>query len=207
MIELADGWAQNLGPWGYAVLVVAALAEYILPPIPGDSMVALGGIWARRTNQSWLCVWMAVTLGNTLGIGLQHRLGCVLASSVQGAKPGRLAKKLAAWGLTDERIAAMQERIRVRGVALLLINRFFPSFRALVFLAAGASGLSLKRTLFWGVLGSLAWSAFILSIGAWVGGNAERMLALLARYQTTAAWVTGTVVVLLVLYKLFRRKR
>ena len=206
-VKLADGWAQNLGPWGYVVLAAAALVEYIFPPFPGDSLVALGGIWARRTSQSWLCVWIAVTSGNALGIALQHRLGCALASSVQGAKSGWPAKKLKDWGVTNERIAVMQERIRARGVTLLLINRFFPSFRALVFLAAGASGLSLKRTLCWGVLGSLIWSAFILSIGVWVGGNAEQMLALLARYQMAAAWVTVAVIVLWVLYKLYKWKR
>jgi membrane protein DedA with SNARE-associated domain len=97
----------------------------------------------------------------------------------------------------------MQERVRRRGVALLLVNRFLPSFRALVFLAAGASGLSFKKTLGWGVMGSLAWNAFILGIGALVGGNAERMLGLLGRYQTVAAWALGAAVAFWVLYKLY----
>jgi len=202
-MELADFWIQTIGSWGYAALVAAALAEYIFPPFPGDSLIALGGVWAWRTSKSWLGVWAAVTLGNTLGIGLQHRIGCVLAQRIQGTKSGWIAEKLAAWGLTEERIAAMQERMRKHGVAWLLLNRFLPSLRALVFLAAGASGLSLKKTLGWGVAGSLAWSAFILGIGAWVGGNAERMIGLLNRYQKAAAWVVGTAIVLWILYKLY----
>ena len=207
LIALADGWVQNLGPWGYAVMAAAAFIEYIFPPFPGDSVTALGGAWAWRTSQSWLGIWVAVTLGNALGIGLQHRVGRALASRVQGSRSGWIAGKLTAWGLSEERIAAMRELIRKRGVTLLLVNRFFPSFRALVFLAAGASGLSFKKTLCWGVFGSLAWSAFILGIGAWAGGNAERMLGLLERYQTAAAWVVGAAVVLWVLYKLYKRKR
>ena len=207
LLELADGWIQSLGSWGYIALFAAALVEYIFPPFPGDSMLALGGIWAWRTHQSWLGVWIAVVLGNALGIGLQHRIGHVLVRKVQGSESGRLAKKLRSWGLTEERIAAIQDRMRRQGVALLLINRFLPSFRALVFLAAGASGLSFKSTMFWGVLGSIAWSAFILGIGAWVGGNAERMLMLLERYQAAAAWVVGIAVVLWVLYKLYKWKR
>lgn len=207
LIKLADGWIQNFGSWGYVVLFAAALVEYIFPPFPGDSVVALGGLWAWRTGKSWLVVWMALTSGNALGIGLQHRIGCALIQKTHGAKSGWVAKKLAAWGLSDERIAVMQERMRRHTVSLLLINRFLPSFRALVFLAAGASGLSLKKTLFWGVLGSLAWNAFILGIGAWVGGNAERMLRLLERYQTAAAWAVGTAIVLWVFYIIYRRKR
>jgi len=207
ILELADVWIQNLGSWGYAVLFAAALVEYIFPPFPGDSMLALGGIWAWRAHQSWLGVWIAVTLGNALGIGLQHRIGRALAQKVQGSKSGRLSQKLSAWGLSEERIAAIQERMKRHGTALLLINRFLPSFRALVFLAAGASGLSFKSTMFLGIIGSIAWSAFILGIGAWVGGNAERMLMLLERYQTAAAWTVGAAVVLWVLYKLYKWKR
>ena len=205
LMELADGWIQNIGSWGYALLVAAALVEYIFPPFPGDSLIALGGVWAWRTSQSWLGVWGAVTLGNALGIGLQHRIGFALAQRIQGSRSGWITEKLVAWGLSEERIAAMQERMRKRGVALLLINRFLPSLRALVFLAAGASGLSFKKTLGWGVVGSLAWSAFILGIGAWVGGNAERMLGLLNRYQAVAAWVLGIIILLWILYKLYRK--
>ena len=207
LINLADTWVRNLGPWGYPVLAAAALLEYIFPPFPGDSVVALGGVWAWLTSKSWLGVWVAVTSGNALGIGLQHRVGRFLSHSMQAPEHGRIAGKLSAWGLSKDRIAAMQERVRKRGVALLLVNRFLPSFRALVFLAAGASGLSLKKTLGWGILGSLAWNAFILGIGAWVGGNAERMLGLLERYQAAAAWVLGAAIAFWVLYKLYVWKR
>ena len=204
-MEFADGWIQNIGSWGYAALVAAALVEYLFPPFPGDSLIALGGIWAWRTSQSWLGVWAAVIFGNALGICLQHRIGCALTRRIQGSKSGWIAEKLMAWGLSEERIAAMQERMRKHGVALLLVNRFLPSFRALVFLAAGASGLSFKKTMGWGIAGSLTWSAFILGIGAWVGGNVERMLSLLNRYQTVAAWVLGTAIVLWILCKLYRK--
>ena len=207
LLKLADGWIQSLGSWCYFALFAAALVEYIFPPFPGDSMLALGGIWAWRTHQSWLGVCIAVTLGNALGIGLQHRIGQTLVLKVKDSESGWLAKKLKLCGLTEERISAIQERMRRRGTALLLINRFLPSFRALVFLAAGASGFSFKLTMFLGVLGSIVWSAFILGIGALVGGNAERMIMLLERYQAAAAWAVGIAIVLLVLYKLYKWKR
>ena len=204
LIELADGWVRNLGPWGYVVLAAAALVEYIFPPFPGDSVVVLGGAWAWRNSQSWPWVFAAVTSGNVFGIVLQHRIGRALVQKTQGGKPGWIVRKLKAWGLSEERIAAMQERVRKRSVAVLLVNRFLPSLRALVFMAAGASNLSLKKTLAWGVLGSLAWNAFILGIGAWVGGNAERMLKLFERYQTIAAWVLGVVIALWASQKIYK---
>jgi membrane protein DedA with SNARE-associated domain len=206
LIESADSWAERLGPWGYGVLVFAALIEYVFPPFPGDSVVVLGGAWAFRTSRSWLGVWAAVTLGNILGIGLQHHLGRVLAQKAQGREPGWVAKKLKAWGLTEARMAMAREQMRRRGAVLLLVNRFLPSFRALVFLAAGASGLSLKKTMAFGVLGSLAWSVFILGAGALLGGNAERVLGLLEGYQTAAAWVLGTATVFWVLWRLKKKR-
>ncbi|MCL2012950.1 MAG: VTT domain-containing protein [Cystobacterineae bacterium] len=211
LIDFVKSWAENLGPWGYAALLAAALIEYIFPPFPGDSVVALGGAWAWGTSQSWLGVWLAVTVGNAVGIGLQHRLGYALAQRTQGRKPGWVLKKLMAWGLTEERVSAMQERIRKHSVALLLLNRFLPSLRALVFLAAGASGLPLKKTLGWGILGSLAWSAFLLGLGAWLGGkvgdNAEEILLWLERYQEVAAWLLGTALVLWLGHALWKRRK
>ena len=150
---------------------------------------------------------MAVILGNAFGIGMQHRIGYVLSRKVQGSESGWLLKKLKSWGLSDERIAVMKEHMRRRGTALILVNRFLPSIRAVVFLAAGVSGLSFKSTMFWGVLGSLAWSAFILGIGAWVGGNAERMLTLLKHYQTAVSWtVVGMAIVIWFLYKIYKKR-
>jgi membrane-associated protein len=206
LIESADSWAERLGPWGYGVLVFAALVEYVFPPFPGDSVVALGGALAFRTSRSWLGVWLAVTLGNVLGIALQHGLGRALARRVQGKEPGRVAKRLMSWGLTEVRIAAAKEQMQKRGAVLLVVNRFMPSLRALVFLAAGASGLSLRKTMAFGVLGSLAWSAFILGAGALLGGNAERMLGLLEGYQTAATWVLGAAIVLWVLWRLKKKR-
>ena len=206
LIDLARGWAQNLGQWGYLVMGFAALIEYIFPPFPGDSVMALGGAWAWRTSQSWLGIWVAVTLGNALGITLQHRLGRALSQTLSSTEQGWIARKAASWGLSEDRIGAMQERMRKHGVKLLLINRFLPSLRALVFLAAGASNLSFKKTLCWGVFGSLIWSAFILGLGAMAGGNAELMLNLLTRYQKAAAWVVGAAIVLWGLYRLYKWK-
>lgn len=207
LLEFADTWGQLLGPWGYGLLFLAAFIEYVLPVFPGDSVAVLGGAWAWRTSRSWLGVWLALTLGNALGIWLQHGLGQALARSAQLGKAGKLSKRLGALGMTEVRMAAMGERVRRHGVALLLINRFLPSFRALVFLAAGMSGLSLPKTLFWGVLGSLVWSAFILGAGAWLGGNAQKALRFLEAYQAAAAWAVGAVVVLWAAWWLMRRRR
>ena len=193
-----------LGPWGYVALVFAALVEYIFPPFPGDSLVALGGAWAFRTSRSWLALWLALTAGNMLGIALQHRIGRALAQKAEGGSSWA-AKKLKAWGLTQARVLAAKEQMQKRGVALLLLNRFLPSFRALVFLAAGALGMSFKKTLVWGTLGSLAWSAFILGIGAWLGGNAERVLEVLERYQVAAAWAVGAACVLWVVWQFMKK--
>jgi len=206
LIEWADHWAGLLGPWGYVALVFAALIEYLFPPFPGDSVVALGGAWAIRTSQSWLGVWVAVTAGNLLGMALQHRIGCAWAQRRRDKEPGRVARKLASWGLTEARIARAKEQMRKQGVALLVLNRFVPSFRALVFLAAGASGVSFRKTMAFGALGSLVWSAFILGLGAWLGGNAELLLKVLERYQTVASWGVVAALAGWLTYALIKRR-
>ena len=167
MLEQLDTLMRALGAWGYPGLGLAALVEYLFPPFPGDTLVVLGGAWAGRGEHSLWGALVALTLGSLVGMSLTWRLGRGLAGRLKTAPES--ARVL---GLPVGQIRKTQTLMREKGGWLLLFNRFLPSFRSVLFVAAGASEVPLGRTLLLGGVSSLAFNALLLGAGA--GGGRQR---------------------------------
>jgi membrane protein DedA with SNARE-associated domain len=88
-----------------------------------------------------------------------------------------------------------------------VLNRFMPSFRAVVFVAAGASGTPLPRVLLLGGLSALAWNALLLGVGDAIGAKADKLEDWLSQYRLVAIVVTAVVVLVLVARWALRRRK
>lgn len=190
MLEAFDTLVRQVGPWAVLLFGVAALLEYVFPPFPGDTVTLLGGAYAARGEHPlWLVLLclMAFSLG---GMAATWWVGRVLGRRLDDAREGPLA-----FGLSHEQLRRAQTLMRERGEWVLVLNRFMPSFRAVVFVAAGASGTPLSRVLGLGSLSALAWNALLLGVGATVGAHAGELEAWLSRYRAVAVGVTAVFVV------------
>ncbi len=85
-------------------------------------------------------------------------------------------------------LARFQAGYRRHGAWLLVANRFLPGVRAFFFVAAGASGIPLRKVLLYGGLSACAWNALLLAVGALAARNAADLVRFLDRY-TRAAWL------------------
>lgn len=197
-----DAFIQTLGAWGYPGLGLAALIEYVFPPFPGDTVVVLGGAWAEREYRSLVLVQLVLAVGSVIGMTLTWRLGRSLAERIRVAPEGsRLL------GLKVGQIRQAQTLMRSRGGWLLLANRFLPSFRSVLFVAAGASDVPLWRTLALGTVSAVAFNTVLLSVGVVVGDNAERIADFLARFRTASILGVVFVALLFLARFLWRRAR
>lgn len=189
MVEHFDRWVQQLGSVGYLLLGLAALLEYVVPPFPGDTVMLLGGAYAVRGEKSVVGVFLAVTLGSVIGLAIMYGAGRLVGARVDKFPEGKLF-----FGVTHARIREIQEQMRTRGSWLLVANRFFPTFRAVLFIAAGAAKMSFARVLFLGTVSAMAWNVLMIAIGYAVGGNVERLTAFLNQYNRIAFIVLGVAV-------------
>ncbi len=157
---------------------MAALIEYVFPPFPGDSVVLMGGIYAARGQRPWPLVLLAVTVGSVLGAAIDYWIGMRIARRLEqgGANPAALEQRLF-------RLKQVHDQMQRRGALLLLVNRFLPGIRALVFFAAGAGGMPLRKVLGWGTASAVLFNGAVLAVGFALGGNAERLQYVFARYQ------------------------
>lgn len=201
MVEHFDRWVQQLGSVGYLLLGLAALLEYLVPPFPGDTVMMLGGAYAVRGEKSAVVVFVAVTLGSVVGLVSTYGVGRLIGARVDRYPEGKLF-----FGITHARIRQIQEQMRTRGSWLLIANRFVPTLRALMFLAAGAAKMSFGRVLLLGTLSAMAWNALMVAIGYTVGGNVERLTALLNQYNRIAFAVLGVALCVLVTRYFLKRR-
>lgn len=194
-----------LGPWAPALLGGASLIEYVFPPFPGDTVTLVGGVLAVSGAVGWTTVAVSLVAGNTLGIAIDWGAGRWLARR-RGRLPAEAERPW--WSpLSVERFERFEQAYRRWGDALLLANRFLPAARAFFFLAAGAAGLSLGRTMALGLASALAWNLLILGLGALVGGRLEDVLHL-ARSIGVGGWIAlACAVVLGLIVRRIRSRR
>lgn len=202
MVQTLDSLLAHVGPLAFVVLGLAAFLEYIVPPVPGDTIVLLGGVYAVRGEQPFWLVFVSVVTGSILGAISNFAFGHYLARRIHehpGAKP--------LFGITPERLAVTQARMRTHGDWLLLINRFLPGIRILCFVAAGAAHMKPGRTLVLGSLGAAVHTGVILGAGVAVGGNLEKLEAFMRRSQGVAVGIALVVVAGLLAFRWVRNRR
>lgn len=202
MVETFDAWVRELGPLGYLALALAALIEYLVPPFPGDTVVLLGGAYAVRSDRSLLLVLLAVSVASALGMSANYAVGRLLHDRIAHYPEGHTL-----YGVRFQRIRELQDRMRRHGPWLLVANRFLPSFRSVLFIAAGASRMPLRSVLGWGMVSAVSWNGLLLVVGSVVGSNADRLERLVRDYQRGALAVLGLVLLGFAAHFLWKRRK
>lgn len=172
----------------YAVLGLFAAVENIFPPVPADSIVAVGSFLAARGKGSVVAAFAATWLGNVGGAmvmyGVGRRYGAErLQRRLLGEKgPG-----------AEKRLERMYGRY---GITALFASRFIPGVRALVPPFAGALRVpTIRATLAIGSASAI-WYGTVSYLGFTLGGNWQRVSHLIVEYGHVLA--TAAAVVLLV---------
>jgi membrane protein DedA with SNARE-associated domain len=197
-----DVFIRTLGPWGYPLFGVAALIEYVFPPFPGDTVSVLGGAWAGRGERSYVLLHLALTLGSLVGIAVTWRVGRALAKPIRVApETGRIL------GLQVTHIRRAQTAMRERGAMLLVANRFLPSFRSVLFLAAGASDVPLAKALLLGGVSAALFNAMLIAVGAAIGDNVEATTQFFVKFRVGSLVVVAVVTLFFLGRFLWKRAR
>lgn len=193
-------WLSSLPePLLYGALILAAFAENIFPPLPADTVIALGAFVAARGNGSAVGVWTATMIGNIGGAmmmyGLGHRFGLPwLMQRFPSLFPAGATQRIT-------------ERFKTQGVLAVVVSRFLPGVRAVVPPLAGAMGIGAVRALLAMSLASGAWYGLVCVLAFRAGANADALLARIAGQQRTVGLVAAAIVVVVAGIVWWRRTR
>lgn len=189
------------GPLAYIALGAAAMVEYIFPPFPGDTITVFGVFLTHAAKYRIWLTYLAVTLGSTVGACVAYGLGHALESWPEEKMPRWLSQQV-----HGETLNKLLRRFEDHGNWLLIINRFIPAFRGLVFFAAGMTRINIWRVIVFGTLSAAAWNGLLFVIGYTIARNWHQLAGLLSTYSYFALGAILAVIVLLGLRKLARSR-
>jgi membrane protein DedA with SNARE-associated domain len=167
----------------YGAIIVAAFLENVFPPLPADTVIALGAFVAARGSGTEWGVWLATMVGNVGGAmlmyGLGHRYGLPW---LMRRFPAVVSPSAA------DRFA---ERFQTQGLFAVMASRFLPGVRALVPPMAGALGIGAVRAAIAMTLASGVWYGIVCVLAFRAGANADQLLARIAEQQRLLAIGAG----------------
>jgi membrane protein DedA with SNARE-associated domain len=183
----------------YLLMSLFAAVENVFPPVPADTIVALGSWLAARGQGSAFWAFLATWIGNVAGAFAMYLVG-----RRHGA--GWMRRKFPA--LAD---AKGEQRLRdlhgKYGAAALVLSRFIPGVRALVPHFAGALHLSPLSTMLAIASASGIWYGLVSYLAFRAGADWGALTQTITRSGRVAAIVAGVVIALAALVWWLRGRR
>ncbi len=158
---------HQYGEWVYAVLFLIVFCEtglVILPFLPGDSLLFIGGAFAASHEMDLglllsLLVIAAVT-GNTLNFLIGRKIGpAVFNTSIPVIE--RFLDRAA--------LQKTHDFYARHGGKTIVLARFIPIVRTFAPFVAGVSGMSMRRFQFFNIAGALIWVLLLVLLGFFFG--------------------------------------
>jgi membrane protein DedA with SNARE-associated domain len=200
--ELLAFVRENRGPWTLLAVYAAAALEYLVPPLPADSVLLMASLLIIAGTQSFPMVALVAVAGGATGALVHYVLGRALSRPDGTFRGEKWVDLLFGKGRVDRFMALF----RRRGMWAIAVNRALPGVRAVTFFAAGVARLPLGKTMAFGLISNVAWTVAILALGTAVGESAEKIQGAFAVYRTVL-YSLGAVLVLAVLIAWWWRKR
>jgi membrane-associated protein len=179
LIETLLDW---IGPffstYGYVLIVAATMLEssaFVGVVVPGDIILAIGGVYAARGDLSlpWVIVLGALgtMAGESIGFWLGHRYG------------EALLRRLPFADRAQDKIDRAREAFARNDSKVLLVGRFASGLRVIVPFTAGMSQTtSYRRFMAFVVPTAIVWAVGVSLLGYLLGENVGLIDTILSRF-------------------------
>jgi len=151
--------------WFLLVIFVIALLDSVLPIVPGETLVIIGGVAAGQGTQELWLVIAAGAVGAFLGDNLAYLLGRRFSDRVN-AWADQSVKRRA-------RLDAADRQIKIRGGMLLITARFIPGGRTILTVSSGLTGQPWRWFALWVATATTIWASYAALLGFFFGQTFE----------------------------------
>ncbi len=184
-------WIRIMPPASiYLVFFLVAYLENIIPPVPGDVLVAFGGYLAAESVIHLIPVLLLTTAASVLGFMSVYLLGSRWGSKIQDQKERNWLVRF----IPLKYINTVRDWMSRWGQGVVLANRFLAGTRSVISLTAGISQTRVSYTVISSTVSSLLWNGILLGCG-WIVHENWRVIG---EYLSIYGWVIMTVIILFV---------
>jgi membrane protein DedA with SNARE-associated domain len=185
--DLTDWLDEISGYWWFLLIIlVIAFLDSVIPIVPSETAVIMGGVAAGQGDQSLLLVIAAGALGAFLGDNTAYLIGRRFSPWInrRAERKPKTAKRLT-WAATQ---------IHKRGGPLLITARFIPGGRTALTLSSGLTHQPWGWFSRWIAVAAVIWATYAALLGAIFGNRFKdnHTVAFLLAFGTALA-ITFTI--------------
>ena len=177
----------------YLSIFLAMFLENIIPPIPSEIIMPLGGFFVYQQKLNFYILVFWGLLGTILGSMPWYYLGKLVNEKRVSNFLDKRGKYI---GITSNDLAKSKRWFDRYGVSLVFWGRLIPGVRTLISVPAGVELMPLRKFLIWTTLGSLIWVALLTYSGYLFGENYQ----LIETYLDQIKFIVKPILIMIVLY-------
>ena len=198
--EIISDSVKNNPNFAYLVICFAMFLENIIPPIPSEIIMPLGGFFVYQGNLNFFILIVFGLIGTVLGTLPWYYLGRFLNEKKLANFVESKGKFL---GINSKDLNKSKLWFDKYGVSLVLWGRLIPGIRTLISVPAGIELMPLRKFLIWTTLGSLIWVVLLSFSGYVFGENYKIIESYLDNFKIVVKPVL-TILLVLFVFKLIR---
>ena len=157
-------WLEHYSgsPWFYVVIFSIALLDSVVPVVPSESLVIIGGVSAGLHQLHWSLVIVAAAAGAFAGDNISYQIGNQFSTSIR--------KRYERSVKGQRRLQWAHNQIQLRGGELLITARFIPGGRTLLTLSCGITNQDRRWFMKWIAIATPIWAMYGTLLG-FIGGR------------------------------------
>ena len=176
MLEAITAYIATLSPgWFYFALLLSSFVENVVPPIPGDTVTVFAAYVVGRSQQRFLGVFLATTLGSTAGFMALYTVGRLVPRDYFIRRDFRF--------LPASSFAGAERWFQRYGYWIVLANRFLSGIRSVISVVCGLYRLPWQRVLVLCCVGCAIWNLLLIWAGYLLGANWILVEKIMSRYS------------------------
>jgi membrane protein DedA with SNARE-associated domain len=152
-------------PTFFAIIFVIAVLDSVIPIVPSETMVIIGGVAAGLGDLNILVVMVCGALGAFIGDNMSYLIGKKASTRIDN-RYRRTAKGA-------KRLDWAHEQIEERGGLLLITARFVPGGRTVLTLTCGITHQLHRWFMKWTVAAAIIWASYASLLGYFGGKTFE----------------------------------
>lgn len=193
MVELAPLWLV------YVIFFGIAYLENVIPPVPGDVLVAFAGYLAADGLLRIDVALAGTTLASVAGFMTMYVLGARVGDGINLERDRYWIFRFIGFEYMDR----ARRWMRRTGPAIILTNRFLAGTRSVIALMAGVSHVPARLAVVYSLASSFLWNGLLLAGGWMVRENWERI----GGYLNTYGGLVLAGVALFAVWRVMRHRR
>tara|TARA_B100000700_G_scaffold299992_1_gene367623 strand:- start:109 stop:765 length:657 start_codon:yes stop_codon:yes gene_type:complete len=157
---------------GYGAILLAMFLENLIPPIPSELIMPLGGFYVSQGQLDFFPVVLAGLIGTVIGALPWYGIGKL----VNEERLEQWLERNGRWiGINPKELARSRKWFNRYGVSLVFWGRLIPGIRTLISVPAGVELMPITPFLIWTTAGSLIWTLFLTITGFYLGDNYSKI--------------------------------